>query len=308
MAGYDLHRELKRMECHFNWQLDCRTSSTLKKLQQNLEDRLRCGCSWMRHLYNDLGYVLHAQGLEDEALEVLIKGQKYIKAETEDQEDCSLLINQANMAWVYYHKGELEKSRACLEEVRRLQQEFLTPKGSQVHPVLSAQKGWTLMRFENSHKRRAIECFKMALAGDPEKKNFHKGLALAMQKNDFKANPEQREMIDQLRVARDMYENEDVCLGALYLMSLLAHGDKCEEALDEANKLADKLIKSGRISGLSNLSSLYTYHLKNYDKAISVTEEMQEKFPQSTRVTKNLASCLKFKEYARIPAGHTDAN
>ncbi|KAL2083343.1 hypothetical protein ACEWY4_021116 [Coilia grayii] len=177
------------------------------------------------HVYNDLGYVLHAQGFTDEAVAFLKEGETFIKKQ-EEQEECVLLVNQANMAWVYFHQGEL-KSQACLEEVGRLQQAFPTPEGSQMHPQLSAQKGWTLLKFDNSHKRRAIECFKMALT-DAEKQ-----LVLRRYGDyKFRNKPVTSEVIDvymevvQIPVASD---HKDHCIKRLASIVRYGGHERCEE-------------------------------------------------------------------------------
>ncbi|KAG5266431.1 hypothetical protein AALO_G00231990 [Alosa alosa] len=103
MTDFDLQDNLKNMECHFNWQLDS-SPSTLENLHQDLKDRLQTGCTWKCQLHNLLGYVLHAQGSRDEALTHLKKAEKMIKEQRDEEKDCLLLVNQANLAWVHYSR------------------------------------------------------------------------------------------------------------------------------------------------------------------------------------------------------------
>ncbi|XP_062376311.1 interferon-induced protein with tetratricopeptide repeats 1-like [Sardina pilchardus] len=165
---------MKNMECHFNWQLDC-SRSRLENVHQDLQDRLHTGCTWMCQLKNLLGYVLHSLGSSAEALTCLREAEKMIKEQKRDAErHCLLLVNQANLAWVHYLRGELEESQAYLKEVTRLQEAFPAPPGCQIHPELSGQKGWSLLKFERSHKKAAIECFEIALIDKTEQRSLAK--------------------------------------------------------------------------------------------------------------------------------------
>ncbi|XP_076141250.1 antiviral innate immune response effector IFIT1-like [Alosa pseudoharengus] len=293
MDDIDLRRHLENMECHFKWQLDC-SPSKLENLHQDLQDRLNTGCTWMCQLHNLLGYVLHAQGSSDEALTHLKEAEKMIK-EGDEEKDCLLLVNQANLAWVHYFRGELTESQDYLDKVTRLQETLPAPSGSQMHPELSGQKGWALLMFETRHKQQAIECFKMGLKYAPQKRHFHKGLALAMGRGytESEVTPElKREIVEKLRVAKLMNEKE-ICVAALLINLLLNSGDK-ENAQEEANKLAEELIASGRLDGLNNVLHLM-YRLNEYDKAIDVAKTMLDLFPRSTRAKKNLAISLYWK-------------
>ncbi|XP_062375755.1 interferon-induced protein with tetratricopeptide repeats 2-like [Sardina pilchardus] len=289
---------MKNMECHFNWQLDC-SQATLENLHQDLQDRLKIGCTWMCQLKNLLGYVLHSLGSTDKALICLREAEEMIKEQKRDEEkDCLLLVNQANLAWVHYLKGEPAERQAYLEEVTRLQEALPAPPGCQIHPELSAQKGWSLLKFERSHKKAAIECFEMALIGNPQKRLFHKGLALAMEKGYERSEvtPElQGQIIEKLSVAKQR-NKKDICVAALYMINLL-HKDRSgkESKWEEAKNLAEKLTASKCLDGLNNVLYLLMFHFKEYDKAVDVAERMLKKFPNSTRAKKNLATSLRWK-------------
>ncbi|XP_048126098.1 interferon-induced protein with tetratricopeptide repeats 2-like [Alosa alosa] len=299
MTDFDLQDNLKNMECHFNWQLDS-SPSTLENLHQDLKDRLQTGCTWKCQLHNLLGYVLHAQGSRDEALTHLKKAEKMIKEQRDEEKDCLLLVNQANLAWVHYSRGELKESRAYLEEVTRLQEALPASPGSQIHPELSGQKGWSLLKFERSKKQQAIECFKMSLEGNPQKALFHKGLALAMEKGytESEVTPElKKEIVEKLRVAKQMDEN-DICVAALFMIQSFPNSGDKEGAREEANKLAGELIASGCLDGLDNILYLLMYHCQEIDKALDVAETMLNLFPHSTRAKKALANSLKRKVFS----------
>ncbi|XP_048126250.1 interferon-induced protein with tetratricopeptide repeats 1-like [Alosa alosa] len=297
-CAFDLQGHLENMECHFNWQLDC-SPSKLENLHQDLKDRIYFGCNWMCQLHSLLGYILHALGSRDEALTHLKEAEKMIK-EGDEEKDCLLLVNQANLAWVHYFRGELTESRAYLEEVTRLQEALPAPSGSQIHPELSAQKGWALLMFERNHQQRAIECFKMAVTSDPTKRLFRKGLVLAMDKVYFgqPLTPDlRREITDNLRVVKQMDEN-DVWVATLYLINALRNGEDREQFRQQVNTLADKLIASRHLDGLSNVLFLLGSYFSEYDKALDVAETMLEQFPDSIIAKKNLASSLKWKVFS----------
>ncbi|XP_062376309.1 interferon-induced protein with tetratricopeptide repeats 1-like [Sardina pilchardus] len=273
MDAFILRSHLENLECHFTWELDC-SRSKLENLHQDLKDRIYFGCTWTCQLHSLLGYVLHALGSSDEALTCLEEAEKMIREHEDEEKDCLLLVNQANLAWVHYFRAELAESQAYLEEVTRLQEDLPASPGSEIHPEFSAQKGWALVMFERSHQRLAIECFKMAVIGNPQKRLFRKGLALAMDKVYFgqTLTPDlRREIRENLRVVRQMDEN-DMWVTIMYLNNALCNGEDREQFRQQVNTAADKLIASGRLEGLSNLLFLLTSFYKEYDKAIGVAE------------------------------------
>lgn len=247
-------------------------------------------------LHNLLGYVLQTQGSSDKALAYLREAEKMIKEHRNEEQDCLLLVNQGNLAWVHYFRDELAESQSYVQEVTHLQEAYSAPPGSKNHAELNGQKGWTLLMFERTHQKQAIECFKIALGGNPQKHQFHKGLALAMDRayrgaltSDLK-----EEIKEKLEVAKEMDEN-DVSVSALYLIYTFSNGKDREETLEEVNTLTEKLIASKNLHGQGDIIYLLKYCLTEYDKAIDIAERMLELFPNSTRAKYNLACCLRWK-------------
>ncbi|XP_062376310.1 interferon-induced protein with tetratricopeptide repeats 5-like [Sardina pilchardus] len=245
----DLQRQLDSVECHFTWNLSCNVS-ILHRQQERLEDRSRHGCTWEGHLYNLLGYVVyHIQDSAEEALLHLRQAEVVLKEQEPEGRGPRLLVNQANLAWVHYHLGELPECQSYLEEVTRLQEEFPAPPGCELHPEVYGEKGWTLVKFEHDFQKLAVANFEMALRGETDRKEWHVGLALAKYKVYFnEGNEELRgEIIEQIKIAKTK-DPDNLRMLAMYWNALADVGKKTEEtgSSDEALtclRKAEKMIR-----------------------------------------------------------------
>ncbi|XP_016120596.1 interferon-induced protein with tetratricopeptide repeats 2-like, partial [Sinocyclocheilus grahami] len=156
-------------------------------------------------------------------------------------------------------------------------------------------KGWTLVKFNKSKKRQAIDYFKMALKAEPERKEWHKGLAIAMGKTYKIHNCSPQLMAEILKQLKIAHENEpnNLLLHALYL-------EKQSEVQREDNErqMQDLLEKTLETGDLECLGTIFRYFgTISVDKAIEAAERAREKFPTSNRVLKYLANCYKWKVF-----------
>ncbi|XP_041922113.1 interferon-induced protein with tetratricopeptide repeats 5-like [Alosa sapidissima] len=266
----DLRRRLDSLECHFTWNLS-HNVSILHRQQEHLEDRSRHGCAWEGHLYNLLGYVIyHIKDSAEEALAHLRQAEVALKEREPEGRGPRLLVNQANLAWVHYHLEELPECQAYLEEVARLQEDFPAPPGCELHPEVYGEKGWTQVKFEYDLKKQAVANFEMALRGDPDRKEWHVGLAIAKYKL-YEGNDElTEEIIEQIKIAKTK-DPDNLRMLAIYWNALAKVGRKTEETVREVHDLAQQLKPD--LDGLGDILHFLRFH-DSLNSALQVAEEI----------------------------------
>ncbi|XP_050989380.1 interferon-induced protein with tetratricopeptide repeats 1-like [Labeo rohita] len=290
----DLRQHLQKLECHFTWDLG-QYPNELKALRRTIQDILEQECTWLVHHYNLLGYIEQALGSNSEALKYLRDAESVMQEHGTDETGVRLQVNKANLAWVYFHMGEMDKSKGYLEEVESLQRMHPAPPGCALHPEVSGEKGWTLVKFNMPKKCQAINNFKMALKAEPENKEWHKCLAIAMNEAYPSHNcpPEHKdEILKQVKTAHEKEPN-DLLFNALYLEKLSEVQSANTES--EMQGLLEKTLETGNLECLGTI--LRYYRTISEDTAIQAAERAREKFPTSNRVLKFLASCYKWKVY-----------
>ncbi|KAL0169950.1 hypothetical protein M9458_034546, partial [Cirrhinus mrigala] len=280
--------------CHFTWELGC-SKNELMELLRNLQDVDQQTCTWLCHYYNLLGYIQQALGFNTEALMYLHKAESVMEEQEKEEAGVRLQVNKANLAWIYFYLGEMDKSKGYLEEVERLQQMHPAPPGCTLHPEVSGEKGWTLVKFDKSKKRQATDYFKMALKAEPERKEWHKGLAIAVSRAyiNHTCPPKLKdEILKQLKTAHENEPNS-LRLHALYLEKLSELQSANIEK--EMQDLLEKTLETKNLGGLGTI--LRYYRSISVDKGIEAAERAREKFPTSNRVLTHLANCYKWKVY-----------
>uniref|UniRef100_A0A673KX88 Uncharacterized protein n=1 Tax=Sinocyclocheilus rhinocerous TaxID=307959 RepID=A0A673KX88_9TELE len=252
---------LYKLECHFTWDLG-QYRNELQGLRRNMQEVEQQACIRLIHHYNLLGYIQQSLGFNTEALKYLHKAESVMQEQGTEEAGVRLQVNKANLAWVYFLMGEMDKSKGYLEEVERLQRMHPAPPGCALHPEVSGEKGWTLVKFNKSKKRQAIDYFKEAEEAEPERKEWHKGLAIAMSRaSEFRT--------------KQFVQRED-----------------------NERQMQDLLEKTLETGDLECLGTIFRYFgTISVDKAIEAAERAREKFPTSNRVLKYLANCYKWKVF-----------
>uniref|UniRef100_A0A671Q6L9 Uncharacterized protein n=1 Tax=Sinocyclocheilus anshuiensis TaxID=1608454 RepID=A0A671Q6L9_9TELE len=271
------------------------SKNELKALRSNLKDVNQERCTWLLHYYNLLSYIQQSLGFNTEALKYLHKAESVMQEQGTEEAGVRLQVNKANLAWVYFLMGEMDKSKGYLEEVERLQGMHPAPPGCALHPEVSGEKGWMLVKFNKSKKRQAIDYFKMALKAEPERKEWHKSLAIAMSRAYIKSEftPQlEAEILQQVKTAAEMDPN-DLFLQSLYILKTFE-----VQREDNERQMQDLLEKTLETEDLECLGIIFRYFRTiSVDKAIKAAERAREKFPTSNRVLKYLANCYKWKVY-----------
>ncbi|XP_051579511.1 interferon-induced protein with tetratricopeptide repeats 1-like [Myxocyprinus asiaticus] len=283
---------LEKLECHFTWDLGC-YKHKLQELWDNFQDMDQQTCTWQVHYNNLLGYIQHALGSNEEALMYLHKAASVIQEQGTEEAGARLQVNKANLAWVHFLLGNTAESKAYLEEVEKLQQMHPAPSGCTLHPEVSGEKGWTLVKFDLSKKQQSIDFFRMALKAEPERKEWHKGLARAMSKPLLMSEFTTDEVLEQLKRAKEL-DPDSLFLQSLYWQK--RSEVQAENYDKEVQSLLQKTIDTGKMEGLSVI--LKYFKNISMDKAIQEGERVREKFPTSTKVLRNVANLYKWKVYS----------
>uniref|UniRef100_A0A8C1X7X9 Uncharacterized protein n=1 Tax=Cyprinus carpio TaxID=7962 RepID=A0A8C1X7X9_CYPCA len=283
---------LKGLECHFTWDLG-QYRNELQGMRRNMQDVEQQACIRLIHYYNLLGYIQQTLGFNTEALTYLHRAESVIQEQGTEEAGVQLQVNKANLAWVYFLMEEMDKSKGYLEEVERLQRMHPAPAGCALHPEVSGEKGWTLVKFNKSKKRQAIDYFKMALKAEPERKDWHKGLAIAMSRAYIKSEftPQlEAEILQQVKTAAEMDPN-DLFLQSLYILKKFEV--QAEKNDKDVQSLVEKSINTGNLEGLGYVFEYF----KNIsiERAIQEGERVQEKFPTSPKVLRILSNLYKGK-------------
>ncbi|XP_051725172.1 interferon-induced protein with tetratricopeptide repeats 1-like [Ctenopharyngodon idella] len=291
----DLKQRLKKLECHFTWDLEY-SKNELQDLLSNLNDVDQETCTWPVHYYNLLAYIHQALGSSTEALKNLDKAESVIQEQGREEAGVRLQVNKANLAWVYFHLGGMEKSKKYLEEVERLQRMHPAPPGCTLHPEVSGEKGWTLVKFDLSKKCQAIDYFKMALKAQPDRKEWHRGLAMVMNKDCVQSKFTPEQIVEQLKIAHEKDPNS-LLLHAQYLLELCDQKKVSSENIErEMQDLLERNLETGNLEGLPIILKYYRKEI-SFDKAIQIAETVKEKFPSSVKALNLLAECYKSKVY-----------
>ncbi|NP_001287802.1 interferon-induced protein with tetratricopeptide repeats 14 [Danio rerio] len=290
-----LKGELEKLECHFTWDLG-QYQNELQGMKRKMDHVDPQKISSPVHYYNLLGFIQKSLGSDREALESLQKAESVIQEQGTEETAVRLLVNKANLAWVYFYLGELEKSRGYLEELEELQRIHPAPPGCPLHPEVSGEKGWTLVKFNKSKKSQAIGYFKMALEAEPERKEWHKGLAISMSKAClwYKCTPEQKaEILEKVKTAAEIDPN-DLFLQSLYVLKKFeVQGENVDE---EIQSLLKKSISTANLVGLNYIIEYFKGI--SYGRAIEEVQRVREIFPSSSTLLKILANLYKWKVFS----------
>lgn len=160
-----MESKLEALQCHFNWNLDC-SRSTLFRLKYNLEDiGTEEGYSWLGHIYNLQGFIHYELGFSEDALRFFSRATEAFRQmrNTVSDEGPWLVVNYGNLAWLHNQQGEQVQSQNYLSKINALMNEYPSPSQDELHPEISAEKAWTLMKFNKEKKLLAIDYFQRAI-------------------------------------------------------------------------------------------------------------------------------------------------
>ncbi|KAL1022813.1 hypothetical protein UPYG_G00032630 [Umbra pygmaea] len=224
-----LRMKLEELECHYTWELDC-SRYKLLCIRDHLEDIGNDrSCPWLGQKYNLLAYIHHTLGSNDVALQCLKKAEEaYHLNRPLDLVGPCLLITYGNLSWVYYHLNNVEESLGYMNKVEALLHDYPSPPQGELHPMLCAEKAWTLMKFDQEKKKKAIEYFQTAISVEPERKELKSSHALVLASvHTFNADNQQEEsrVLETLRLVKE-HDPDNLYVASIYLIRLALGGQE----------------------------------------------------------------------------------
>ncbi|XP_035259311.1 interferon-induced protein with tetratricopeptide repeats 1B-like [Anguilla anguilla] len=231
--------KLRQLECHFTWELNY---THLNDLQIRLKNEIELASEKDKNIgwfYGNLAFTKYMQRLLEKARDDLTKAEEHIRKQHGDNCEKQLIVTYGNFAWVYYHKGEHEKSQTYLDKLEGIKKKFPTESPSALHPETYGEKGNAFMKFFHQYNEKAKECFEKAVELEPEEIAWNEGYAVALYRTEsnltsFEESPASR----QLRRVLELDPNN------AHIMALLGlkHADyeeyqKAEELMERAMKL-----------------------------------------------------------------------
>ncbi|XP_058497089.1 interferon-induced protein with tetratricopeptide repeats 1-like [Solea solea] len=293
-----LEAKLKKLQCHFTWDLDD-NKSILLDLREMLQDiGTDEGNCWLGHIYNLQGYIHFQLGTNEanEARSFFSMATEALNRTRDADRGPWLLVNYGNLAWLHYRQGEEAESQAYLSKVAALKEEFPSPSQDELHPEIYAEKAWTLLKFSREHKVLAGEYFQKAIGMQPnmvEWQTSHLIGFASLHKHD--KNELGADLIKRMQNAKEQ-DPENLYLAAVCLKQR-ARG---EDVKDEVSELATRIL-GNPVSSYSGIKMILRIYISDdsFDKAIALAEEALLNHPDKRYLKRCLALCYKWKINSR---------
>ncbi|XP_077389560.1 antiviral innate immune response effector IFIT1-like [Festucalex cinctus] len=277
------------------WNLNTQRSK-LFLLRDKLEDIGTVeGYNWLGHIYNLQGYVHYQLGSTKDALCFFSRAAEALRQirNTVSEEGPWLVVNYGNLAWLHYQMGEQTKSQTYLSKVDFLLNEYPSSCEEELHPEISAEKAWALMKFGKDNTLLAVQYFQRAIRMQPDMTEWHSSHVLALV-STFKLYKTQLDAntFEKLKIAKK-HDPDNLYLAAIYLAACAARGRRIE---GEACQLAKKILKKpvSSYNGIKPLLKLYRVYL-SLDEALDLAEEALERHPGERYLKRCAAICYKKK-------------
>lgn len=251
-------------------------------------------------MYNLWAYIHHTLDSTDAALQCLSKAEEAFHLNSpSDTMGPWQLVHYGNLAWVHYHLDNLAESQRCVTKVEELLRDYPLPSQGELHPEVCVEKAWTLMKFDQDKRLKAIDYFQMAIRMEPERKEWQSSHALALDSvYYFHPNNQQKEseVLEELRLAKE-HDPDNLYVASIYLLRLGRSGQVKKE---EAQQLAQQILKKpvSCYSGLRPLLQFYRKYL-SHNEAIDLADEALKRHPNVRYLKKQLANSYRWKIFSK---------
>ncbi|XP_074153211.1 interferon-induced protein with tetratricopeptide repeats 3-like isoform X2 [Sminthopsis crassicaudata] len=281
-----LEAALQQLSCPFTWHLFKEES-----MFENLEEKIRNGLGF--HFpqnkasgYNLLAYLKHLQGRDQEALSCLRQAEELTLQEHPGQAQVRNLVTWGSYAWLYYHLGRREESRAYLDKVAQTCRRLASPYRIDC-PEMDCEEGWTRLKCGSPYAHRAKACFERALEKKPGSLELQVGLTMATCVQEEAARAWKFQSPDLLRQALALDP------GNAYLKVVLAL--KLQKMKDEAagEQLVEEALEGAPCPGVLRLAAKFYRKRGSVDKALDLFEKVLECQPPTSSLYHQIGCCYR---------------
>lgn len=288
-----LEKELKKLECHFTWDLqkeDADLNHLQIKFTESLSAQTDCGGNFKQREFNFCAYIYYLQGFSDKARECLENAK-------EVQNDRSYnVVTYGNLAWLHHHMADDTIAKEYLKKLAQISEEFSPPAEGLLREVLS-EKAWSFLHFSKKHYVKAKGIFHEALQKEPEDKEWNTGYAFALFhlegleiREDKRIPFEESPAVSQLKRALKL--DPDSAMIQVFMGLKCYKNKRNAEAWGHMKQALDMAPYD-----LSVVLSVAKFMKKEqcYDMALGVLKKMLEKAPDSSRLHHEMANNYRWK-------------
>lgn len=283
-----LEEELKKLECHFTWDLqkeDADLNYLEIKFTESLSVQTDQGGNFKQRDLNFCAYIYHLQGFSDKARECLEK------AKEEQNEDTYNIVTYGNLAWLHHHMADDTMAKEYLKKLAQ------TNRAQELLREVLSEKAWTFLHFSKKHYIKAKEIFSEALQKEPEDKEWNTGYAFALfhiegleTREDRRRPFEESPAVSQLKRALEL--DPDNAMIHVFIALKCYKNRRNAEAWEQMKQALDMAPYD-----LSVVLSVAKFMKKEqcYDMALGVLKKMLEKAPDSSRLHHEIANNYRWK-------------
>ncbi|MGH0152654.1 UNVERIFIED_CONTAM: hypothetical protein FKN15_043535 [Acipenser sinensis] len=246
-----------------------------------LENIQFCKEKYKGKLYNNLAYVKHLQGYNEEALKYLKQAEAITKKDHEDEFEKLAIVTYGNFAWVYYHMHKLTQAESYLEKLEDICKMFPTAcRYSVLLPVVYGEKGWSFLKVcDEKHYKIAKECFERALEEEPDEKEWNADYAIVLYRLEMFGTSvcaEDSVALKQLKHALELDPENPVLM--VHLGMKLQVYEQNEEALE---RVKQALRLSPNNPHITRYAAMFFRKLGHPDKSLEILKESLKAAPDS---------------------------
>ncbi|XP_060780684.1 interferon-induced protein with tetratricopeptide repeats 8 [Neoarius graeffei] len=285
--------ELKKLECHFTWDLqkeDADLNYLMIKFSESLSVQTDHGGNFRQRNLNFCAYIYHLQGFSDQARDCLEKAKEAQNGHS------SNIVTYGNLAWLHHHVADNTMTKVYLEKLAQISGAFPTPAEEMQREVLS-EKAWSFLHFSKKHYIKAKEIFHESIQKEPEDKEWNTGYAFALFhlegleiREDKRLPFEESPAVNQLKRALKL--DPDNAMIHIFMGLKCYKNNRNAEAWGHMKQALDMAPYD-----LSVVLRVAKFMKKEqcYDMALGVLNKMLEKAPDSSRLHHEIAKNYRWK-------------
>ncbi|XP_057269945.1 interferon-induced protein with tetratricopeptide repeats 2-like [Pezoporus wallicus] len=286
MSKEELKEKLDALQCHFTWHLSIAGHIDISHVLQKLAVEIKYTPHQNQAALLGLqAYLYQLEGQSREALQSLKDAEEYERQDEQQASAAGSLVIYGNYAWIHYLQASYQEAESYLQQVEQL---CTTPLDAQLIPHIQAQKGWSLLAIRARNGERARECFEVALMLEPENRNFHAGLGMALYSCwNYFWYPDIAEEA-RIQLEKTVLEHPNNYRAKMCLAMLLEQADT-----ERSISLIEENVEKSSDPDVLKASSSFWLKRNAIQKAIKILQQALEQNPGYHLLYQALAKCYK---------------